>query len=194
MAAEAHGAGLPRFVKAAPWLAGDLGALQHLTSLVLPPRQRVQSATTLEVYYGFGDASAMGFILDMEVKSSTARGTGVTQRRKHPPIHENSRIWFTDWRSWFGLEETDKLIAEVIFYLGNSTSRTLFELMLRLWKVEMDGGLKLRLLHVAETCMIEQGIDGGSHGDLTQGRQANSPICLLAFDSFGAEPRLGELG
>ena len=60
--------GLSKFVKAAPRLAGDLEALQHLTSSVQPPRRRVRSAKTLEVYYGFGDASAMGFMLDMEVE------------------------------------------------------------------------------------------------------------------------------
>jgi hypothetical protein len=57
---------------------------------------------------------------------------------------------------------TDILTAEAVFYRGNSTSRTLFELMLRLRKVEMDGGLNLRVIHVAGTRMIEQGTDGGS--------------------------------
>jgi hypothetical protein len=53
------------------------------------------------------------------------------------------------------------------FFWGNSTSRTLFELILRLRKVEMDQGLNLKVIHVAGTPMIEQGRDGGSKSDLT---------------------------
>jgi hypothetical protein len=68
LAAAAHAEGPPKFVSAAPRLARDLEALQHLTSSVLPPRRKVRSTMTLEVYYGFGDTSVMGFILDMEVK------------------------------------------------------------------------------------------------------------------------------
>jgi hypothetical protein len=66
--AAAHKAGPPKFVEAARRLAGDLEALQFLTASALPPKRRIQPATTLEVYYGLGDASAVGFILDVEVK------------------------------------------------------------------------------------------------------------------------------
>jgi hypothetical protein len=180
LVAEAHAAGPPKFVKAAPRLAGDLEALQHLTSLVLPPRRRVRSATTPEVYYGFGDASAMGFILDMEVKSD------LFYRHGHwcDATAEASSNYREVKKLVDGLEDlvrsgrvkdakvflfTDNSTAEAVFYHGNSTSRTLFELMLRLRKVEMDGGFNLRVIHVAGTRMIEQGTDGGSRGDLTQG-------------------------
>jgi hypothetical protein len=64
----AHEAGPPKFVEAAPRLAGDLLALKCLTALAQPPKRRIRSATILEVYYRFGDTSAVGFILDMEVK------------------------------------------------------------------------------------------------------------------------------
>jgi hypothetical protein len=42
--------------------------------------------------------------------------------------------------------------------------------------VEMDGGLNLRSIHLAGTRMIEQGTDGGSRGDLTQGVMAGEPM------------------
>jgi hypothetical protein len=52
--------GPSKFVEAAPRLAGDLEALKFLTASAQPPRRRIRSATSLEVHYGFGDASAAG--------------------------------------------------------------------------------------------------------------------------------------
>jgi hypothetical protein len=187
LAAAAHEAGPPKFVKAAPRLAGDLEALQHLTSSALPPRRRVRSATTLEVYYGFGDASAVGFILDMEVKGrlfyrhghwcdATAEASSNYRELKNlvDGLEELVRSGRVKDAEVFLF--TDNSTAEAVFYRGNSTSRPLFELMLRLRKVEMDGGLNLRVIHVAGTRMIEQGTDGGSRGDLTQGVMAGEPM------------------
>jgi hypothetical protein len=122
----------------------------------------------------------MGFILDMEVKSD------LFYRHGHwcDATAEASSNYREVKKLVDGLEDlvrsgrvkdakvflfTDNSTAEAVFYHGNSTSRTLFELMLRLRKVEMDGGFNLRVIHVAGTRMIEQGTDGGSRGDLTQG-------------------------
>jgi hypothetical protein len=91
----------------------------------------------------------------------------------------------------------DNTTAEAVFYQGNSTSRTLFELMLQLWKVEMDGGLNLRVIHVTGSRMIEQGTDEGSRGDLTQGVMAGEPMLkyvplhLTALE--GEEPPVGDM-
>jgi hypothetical protein len=41
--------------------------------------------------------------------------------------------------------------------------------MLLLRKLEMDASLILHFVHIAGTRMIEEGGDGGSWGDLTQG-------------------------
>jgi hypothetical protein len=185
--AEAHAGGPPKFVKAAPRLAGDLEALQHLTSSVQPPRRRVRSAKTLEVYYGFGDASAMGFMLDMEVEGdlffrhghwcdATAEASSNYRELKNlvDGLEELVRSGRVKDAEVFLF--TDNSTAEAVFYRGNSTSRPLFELMLRLRKVEMDGGLNLRVIHVAGTRVVEQGTDGGSRGDLTQGVMAGEPM------------------
>jgi hypothetical protein len=76
-----------------------------------------------------------------------------------------------DWLDemvWLGRAEDtevflfmDNSTAEAVFYQGNSTSRPLFKLILRHRKVEMDGGLNLRVIHGAGTQMIEQGTSGG---------------------------------
>jgi hypothetical protein len=71
---------------------------------------------------------------------------------------------------------TDNSKAEAVYYKGNSLSRKLFKLMLRLRKLEMDTSLISHVVHVAGTRMIAEGGDGGSRGDLTQGVMAGEPI------------------
>jgi hypothetical protein len=71
---------------------------------------------------------------------------------------------------------TDNSTAEGVFYKGNSTSKKLFELVLRLRRMEMEAQLILHVIHVAGTRMIEEGADGGSRGDLTQGVMAGKAI------------------
>jgi hypothetical protein len=54
---------------------------------------------------------------------------------------------------------TDNSTAESVCCKGNSSSRKLFELMLRLWKLEMEAQLILHAVHVAGTRMTEEGGD-----------------------------------
>ena len=64
---------------------------------------------------------------------------------------------------------TDNQVTESAFFKGTSSSRYLFELVLRLHRLEMDGSIFLRIVWVAGTRMIEQGTDGFSRGDLENG-------------------------
>ena len=64
---------------------------------------------------------------------------------------------------------TDNSTAEAAFSRGNSSSEALFEAMLELKKLEMDGHLLIHLVHVAGTRMIESGVDGLSRADKTAG-------------------------
>ena len=63
----------------------------------------------------------------------------------------------------------DNSTAEACFYCGTSISRKLFELVLRLHKLEMTAGLVLHAIHCAGTRMVAQGTDGLSRGDLLEG-------------------------
>jgi hypothetical protein len=68
-----------------------------------PPRRRIRLSTTIEVYYGFGDASAVGFILDMEVKGKLlymAMDIGMMRQLEPCQTIESSRIWWIGWRRW----------------------------------------------------------------------------------------------
>ena len=59
---------------------------------------------------------------------------------------------------------TNNSIAESAIAKGNSPSRHLFELVLRIKALQMKYGFKLYVIHIAGTQMIEQGIDGLSQG------------------------------
>jgi hypothetical protein len=50
--------------------------------------------------------------------------------------------------------------AESVFYKGNTKSRTLFALTLRLRHLDMDRSIKMHFTHVAVTRMKAQGTDG----------------------------------
>ncbi|CAJ1960069.1 unnamed protein product [Cylindrotheca closterium] len=51
----------PEYVKPVPRLKDDLAALSALTASESPPIRRVRSKRVMTVFYGFGDASAVGF-------------------------------------------------------------------------------------------------------------------------------------
>jgi len=55
---------------------------------------------------------------------------------------------------------TENSTAEGAYYKGNTPSRTLFELILCLRIIDMQGHLKLYVIHVTGSRMIMQGTDG----------------------------------
>ena len=54
----------------------------------------------------------------------------------------------------------DNSVSECVAFKGNSSAELLFELVLRLWNLEMKYMCKVNIIHVAGTRMIEQGTDG----------------------------------
>ena len=63
---------------------------------------------------------------------------------------------------------TDSTAADAGFYRGTSSSPKLFSLVLRLRRIELTGLLKLHVIHVAGTRMIDQGTHGLSRGLLSE--------------------------
>ena len=64
---------------------------------------------------------------------------------------------------------TDNSTAESAFFKGLSLSKDLFELVLRLRKLEMNQSCRIYVSHVAGTWMIDQGLDGSSFRNLSEG-------------------------
>jgi hypothetical protein len=141
--------------------------------------------------YGFGDASKDGFGASIEIE-----GRGVVWRSG--TWSRTMREESSNYREFKNLVEmiekhvedgtlkghelfmfTDNSTAESAFFKGTSSSEKLFELVLRLRKIEMAGSLFIHLVHVAGTRMIWSGVDGLSRGDHNAGIMAGEE--MLSF-------------
>eukprot|EP00978_Attheya_sp_CCMP212_P037942 scaffold183200_cov67-Attheya_sp.AAC.3 len=71
---------------------------------------------------------------------------------------------------------TDNTTAEAAYWKGTSHSRKLFELVLRLKKLETKNDLVLHMIHVSGRRMIAQGTDGLSRGDHLQSVMQGLPM------------------
>jgi hypothetical protein len=71
---------------------------------------------------------------------------------------------------------TDNSTAEKASYRGSSSNQALFELVLRLKKLEMLAGLNIHLVHISGHCMIADGMDNISRGSLTEGIMSGIPF------------------
>ncbi len=67
-------------------------------------------------------------------------------------------------------------MAEGAYYKGNTDSCLLFDLVLRLHSIDMNGQVKLHEIHVAGSRMIAQGTDGLSRGDYSSGVMPGVPM------------------
>jgi hypothetical protein len=135
-----------------------------------------------EVFYGFGDASQDGFGFNIQKPDEDKLLYRFGQWCDE--VSEESSNYRELLNLVVRLEElvedgtlqgaevfifTDNSTAESVFYKGNSSSKMLFELMLRLRELEMKGDLKLHVIHVSGTRMQEEGADGSSRGDQSTG-------------------------
>jgi hypothetical protein len=88
---------------------------------------------------------------------------------------------------------TDNQTAESAFWKGHSSSPKLFDLVLRLRKLEMTHGIILHVIHVSGKRMIAQGTDGLSRADhstgVMQGRDIRDWIPLHR-SALEREPRV----
>lgn len=88
---------------------------------------------------------------------------------------------------------TDNTVAESAYYKGNSPNPHLFSLILRLRCMEMDGNLKLQVVHASGSRMIQQGTDGLSRDDFSMGVMAGARMfefLLLHLSALTRAPAL----
>ena len=183
-----------------PRLKYDVSALNALLSREIPPWRFIRGAKVASAQYGFGDAAKSGF--------------GATFEDKNGNIWFRLGVWGDDtndrssnWRELSNLVEalearaedkefrgieiflfTDNSTAEAAFYKGISSSKHLFDLVLRLKKLELAVGCVFHVIHVSGNRMIAQGTDGTSRGDLGEGVMRGEimlsfiPLHLSALD------------
>jgi hypothetical protein len=170
----------PSSVSPVPQLQMDVYALMELFKPDVPPNRPVRPSATAVALYGFGDASGSGFGTTILIQGS---------------IHYRHGQWSTNYSEHssnyrelsnlvLGIEEaytsglldncelflfTDNTTAEAAFHKGTSSSKPLFELVLRLRVLQMHGTLFIHVIHVAGKRMQSQGTDGLSRGSLASG-------------------------
>jgi hypothetical protein len=153
----------------------------------IPAVRCVRGGTYATVVYGCGDASGAGFGSAFKLDKSIAYRVGVWGSDS-----DNVSSNFRELRNVVeGIEAeidegrlknaelfmfTDNSTAEAAFYRGTSSNKQLFELVLRLKKLEMTAGIKIHLVHISGRRMIGTGIDGLSRGSLTEGVMAGIPF------------------
>jgi hypothetical protein len=206
----------PKLVTGVPRLASDLEVLSDLFASDSPHRRVVRSSRIIVTLYGFGDASGEGFGRTLLTPKGLKFDFGLWGRdisnqssnyREFKNLVDLVELEMTDTfpsltqlvasveavvcHSPPNMEMflfTDSSVGEGAFYRGTSPNRALFELVLRLWHLEMQLSLRLHVIHVSGQRMIAQGTDGLSRGDLDSGvmRDANMlsfvPLHLSALD------------
>ena len=193
----------PETVSAVSRMASDVQALVELTNEELPPSRVVRPREPAHVGISFLDAAASGF------------GSGSTTRAG---LRIRFGVWGSDdsmhssnWRELRNIVDTaedlweqgeltgvelfvftDNSTAESAYYRGTSSSQTLFELVLRLKKLELRAGARIHVIHCAGKREIASGADGLSRGDLTEGIMAGARIEDFVPLHLDAVERAGE--
>jgi hypothetical protein len=185
-------------------LSFDVEALLNLFQADTPPVRWIRGHQVSEVTYSYADASGTGFGRSMGNQSGTqyTHGVWTDDEAAHTSNYrELSNLVLT-------LEEgvashqlkgteiwifTDNSTAEAVFWKGHSASPLLNDLALRLRKLEMDGDVRIMMIHVPGSRMIRQGTDGLSRGDLTEGVMTGQSMLThvpVRFSAFERQPRL----
>jgi len=195
--------GRPTHVHPVPRYADDLAALASLLAPNEPPLRYVRQNKVVTAIYGFVDASSSGFGSSFATPQGIVYTYGVwgaDQAGDSSNYRElNNLVASLELRTadgtLVGAEVyvfTDNFTAESAFYKGNTSSKRLFQLVLRLRTLEMNGLLHLQVIHVAGTRMMRQGTDGLSRGNLTEGIMSGTPMLqfiplhLSALDRYPA--------
>jgi hypothetical protein len=162
----------PSMVSEVSRLKNDVHTLSTFLAAERAPWRFIRGNKVGIVHYGFGDASKAGFGATIQEGS---RGIwyrlGVwscAEERESSNFRELANLVETlEERAatveFKGIELflfTDNSTAESAFYRGTSSSKKLYELIVRLKLLEVNKGCLLHFIHVAGTRMIEQGTDG----------------------------------
>lgn len=195
-------------VKPVPRLLSDVSALHSLLQENIPPWRFVRGKLVLYARYGFGDASKEGYGASFELEDGKIwyrfGAWGSEEKENSSNFRELTNLVQTmeeklNDPKFFGCEIflfTDNSVAEAAFYKGSSSNKLLFELILRLKKLELASGCKIHLIHVAGTRMIAQGSDGLSRGDVNEGVMKGHPMLSfipLHLSALDRQPKLKSL-
>ena len=170
----------PTSVKPVARLSCDLEALAALFDEDTPSEVLLRAARVYSILYGFADASGTGFGSTILGEDGIAYRIGtwesdVDEDSSNFREFENVVCALEDEGKKGNLNDaiiflcTDNSTVEAGLAKGNSTSRKLFELVLRVRRLQMKFRCTIIVTHVAGKRMEAQGTDGVSRGHLKEG-------------------------
>ena len=172
----------PREVVSSPELLQHVESLLELFSEAEPTLRLVRGTAVVEVVYVFGDASGSGFGSSWcgaeEKKTSWRFGVWGAESKDSSSNYRELRN-LTETLEEMGIKGdlqgrevflfTDNMVSEAIVAKGSSQNPILYQLVVRIVKLQMIYGCIVHFIHVAGTRMIDQGSDGLSRGDMYEG-------------------------
>ena len=177
----------PRRVTMVFRLRSDVQALQLLMAFERPVKRIIRRRQLIQVSYGFGDASGKGFgsciLINGKVHWKGGQWIGSISeetsnyrelRNLVDALEEAVPSGVIDGPELFMF--TDNSVAERAYFRGTSSSRLLFELIVRLRNVEMQAGCTIFLVHVSGLRMVASGTDGVSRGVFNAGVMMEQPL------------------
>ena len=192
-------------VSAVPRFRSDVLALIEMLSADTPPLRFERSKAIYTAVYGFADASGGGFVSTLGTERSTSFTHGIWEGddvAKTSNFRELSNLVVTLEQ---GLESgqlhltevwifTDNSVSESVFWCGHSSSPLLSSLILRLHLLEMSGRVRIHMVHIPGTRMIEQGTDGLLRGDINRGVMTGTSMLQyvpLHLSALERQPSVG---
>ena len=194
----------PKRVKAVPRLSSDVAALKELTSSESLPKQTVRPKSSTVALYGFADASGRGFgstlIVEGRVHFRHGQWSELYDESSSNYRELDNLVTAIEEAHSEGLLNnlelfmfTDNSTAESAFYKGTSSVIHLFNLILRLRKLQMTRDFMLHVIHCTGTRMKKQGTDALSRRDLTEGVMRGESIMTfvpLHLSAIDRQPNL----
>ena len=189
----------PNKVNAVPRLSQDLRALTELFKPDKPSLRLIRGNSIQCAFFGFGDASGGGFGSSWDKGEKIAYRFGTWgEDMDNESSNQRELRNLVDTLDEMGLQGalkgkeiflfTDNSTSEAAYYNGSSKSEKLFDLVLRVKKLEMHMQAKIHIIHVSGERMKEQGSDGLSRGNLNVGVMAGRkmidfvPIHITALE------------
>jgi len=186
----------PKRVKLVPRFFTCLTALSKFFELDLPPIVTHRSTNIKLVAYGFVDASKGGFgsSIDFGVNTKYRIGVwGADTDSDSSNFREFCNLVETleeeeksgSLNNAYLIMATDNSTVEAALFKGNSTSKKLFDLIVRFRFLELRTGSTFVVTHVSGTRMKSQGTDGISRGQLSEGITIGE--YMLSFCPWGKD-------
>jgi hypothetical protein len=165
-------------VKALPRLLPYLKLMMELTAAEDPLLRRVRAKSKFNIIHSYGDASGNGFgwCIDFgdgvryELGKWCERIQEATSNYRELKNLVNDMVRAAQEGRLEGCKVflyTDNHTSEVAYCKGTANIRALFELIIVLYKLQIDIDSILHVIWIAGTRMIQQGTDGLSRGERT---------------------------